>query len=123
MNKRWEDFSQAVVSGKSQADAYRIAYPHSQEWKADSVNESASKLAAKVAPRIAELRAELAAQCLWTREDSARALIEVINSPDKKTDIVSAVKELNLMHGFNAPTKHEIDHNINWPVPRPKVEG
>lgn len=53
-----EAFAQAVASGKSLAEAYRIAYPASLKWKPDSVHQSASKLMAdpKVSPRVAELR-------------------------------------------------------------------
>lgn len=111
-----EAFAQAVASGKSQSDAYRAAYPASTKWRPDSVWVNASQLAAdtKVAQRIAAIRAELAARGLWTREDSARALIGVINQPDKASDVVAAVKELNAMHGFEAPK--EIKHSGGSPV-------
>ena len=66
----------------------------------------------KVRARVNELRAQLEAgmakKQLWTREMSVRALITAyrIASPGVK---VAAVRELNLMHGFNAP----VESNVN----------
>lgn len=53
-----EKFAQAIVSGLSQSDAYRKAYPKSLKWKTESVNSNASTLASntEVAQRVAELR-------------------------------------------------------------------
>lgn len=104
-----EAFARGVANGKSQSESYRLAYPKSQAWKPESVHPKASELAANdtVAARIAEIKAELAAVCLWTREDSARALIGVIKAPDKKSDVVAAIKVLNEMEGHNAPKKVE----------------
>lgn len=119
-----EAFARAVSEGKSQSDAFRQAYPRSTAWKPSSVWERASAMMAdvKVASRVDALRAELAERGLWSREDSARTLIGVINNPDKASDIVAAVKALNEMHGYDAPQKIEHSGTINWPVPAPKVE-
>ena len=118
-----EAFARAVASGKSLSDAYRDAY-HSDRMKPATINRRASELMAhgKVTARVAELRAELAELGLWSREDSTRTLIGVINNPDKASDIVAAVKALNEMHGYDAPQKIEHSGTINWPVPAPKVE-
>jgi len=97
-------FAQEVAAGKSQADAYRIAYPRSVKWKPSSVWESASKLASKVSPRIEELRAELAAQSMWSKEQSVKVLAEIAMRAEKDADRVRAVAELNRMHGFEAET-------------------
>lgn len=106
-----ESFAQAVASGKSNADAYRTAYPKSLKWAAQTVANAAYKLMghADISARIEQIRAELAEKGIWTREQSAKALIGVVQAPDKASDIVSAVKELNAMHGYNEPTK--IDHS------------
>lgn len=106
-----EAFAQAVASGKSQSDAYRIAYPKSLKWQPDTVWKRASEMMAdgNVSGRVAAIKAELAERGLWTREDSARALIAVVQSPDKQSDVVAAVKVLNDMHGFEAPK--EIKHS------------
>lgn len=53
-----EKFALGVASGKTQADAYREAYPRSKAWKDDSVHNKASLLMrnAQVAARVAELK-------------------------------------------------------------------
>ena len=110
-----EKFAQCVASGMSQAEAYREAYPKSRQWKPEAVYSNSSTLMAdaKVSQRVAELRNELSAKALWTREDSVKALMEVLSQPDRKSDVVAAVKELNSMHGFNAPKKHSINADVN----------
>lgn len=114
LTSQQEAFAQAVASGKSQSDAYRSAYPKSLKWKPDSVWQQASKLMAdtKVSTRIDSIRAELAERGLWTRENSVNALIGVLKNPDKASDIVAAVKELNAMEGFNKPQKLDITGEV-----------
>ncbi len=53
-----EKFAMGVASGKTQADAYREAYPRSKDWKDSAVHTNASQLMAdtKVSQRVAELR-------------------------------------------------------------------
>lgn len=104
-----EAFALEVASGKSQAEAYRTAYPKSRAWKDSTVWEQASRLMAlsKVSARVAAHRTELAQRSLWAREDSVRSLVKVVRTADRPSDIVAAVKALNEMHGFNAPQKVE----------------
>ena len=109
LTPRQEAFALSVASGKSQAEAYRNAYPKSTAWKDTAVWQQASRLMAQphVASRVAEHRAELTRRSLWAREDSVRSLMGVIRDAERASDIVAAVKELNAMHGFNAPQKVE----------------
>lgn len=120
-----ERYCQEVASGKSQAAAYRIAYPKSQQWKDDSVCQVASRLSSNinVSSRIAELRAELAKESLWTRQLAVETLMGVIEAPDKQSDVIAAAKVLNEMHGYEAPKEIKHSGTIHWPVPMPKVEG
>jgi phage terminase small subunit len=113
LTPKQEAFAQAVASGMTQADAYRSAY-NSDKMKPETIQNSAYKLMqdGDITARIEELRAEVAQLHLWTREDSIRALKSVIAEPDKVSDITSAVKELNAMHGFNAPIKQEINGSM-----------
>lgn len=62
LTPRQDAFARAVAEGKSQAEAYRAAYPKSEKWKPSSVWEKASALMSnvKVSSRVAELRAEIA---------------------------------------------------------------
>lgn len=54
-----EAFVRAIASGKSQAEAYRTAYPKSRAWKVETVVQQACRLARL--PRISARLAELAA--------------------------------------------------------------
>jgi phage terminase small subunit len=113
LTPKQEAFAQAVASGMTQADAYRSAY-NADKMKPETIQNSAYKLMqdGDITARIEELRAEVAQLHLWTREDSIRALKSVIAEPDKVSDITAAVKELNAMHGFNAPIKQEINGSM-----------
>lgn len=109
LTAKQEAFAQAVADGMSQSDAYRSAYK-AEKMAASSVHVNASKLLAdtKVAQRVAELKAALASRSLWSREQSVERLIAVFTLSDRASDHVSAVRELNAMHGFNAAQKHEV---------------
>lgn len=110
LTAKQEAFAQAVSGGMNQSDAYRSVYD-AGNMKPDVVNVKASQVMAdgKVTVRVAELKAALAAKALWTREDSVYALRNIAtDSEARAAEKVSAIKELNLMHGFNAPTKLEL---------------
>lgn len=61
MTPQREKFAQLVASGKSQAEAYRTAYPRSQKWKDAVVWNKGSELVrvGEVSVRIKELQAEI----------------------------------------------------------------
>lgn len=117
-----EVFAQQIgTHGKNQFEAYQKAYPKSLEWKPNSVYREASIMASspKIAQRIQELKEMIVNSNLWTKEESVKTLKniltrtyqdesgkDVLSAQDK--DAINAVKELNVMHGFNAPTKTEL---------------
>ena len=105
LTPKQEAFCSAIASGMTQAEAYRSAY-NADKQKEQTVWSNASRLMAdsNVLARVAELKAQLEAKQLWTREQSVTALIEVMGEGSPR-DKVAAVKELNAMHGFNAPTQ------------------
>ena len=110
LTPKQEAFAQAYVETGNASEAYRRAFPRAKHWKPETVHREAHELLKnpKISTRVEALQAELAKRNLWTREQSVRALIDVINNPNKQTDVISAVKELNAMHGFNAPDKVEL---------------
>lgn len=113
LTAKQEAFAQAVADGKTQSDAYRSAYSASK--MADkTVWVKASELMAdgKVSARVGELRAALAEKQLWLREDSVRVLAKIAREDPQAphSAIVSAVKELNAMHGFNEPAQVDVNH-------------
>ncbi len=118
LTAKQEKFAQCVADGMNQSDAYRAAYS-AGAMKDTSINCNASKLLsdAKVKQRVDELRKALESKALWTREDSVLGLRAIAaGSESKAGEITAAIKELNLMHGFNAPTKLDITGNITLNV-------
>lgn len=102
-----ELFCSLRCKGKNQSDAYREAVPQSAKWKPETIWRRAHEwgVMRKVVARIEQIHEELRGKGVWTREQSALALIRVIEHPEKNADIIAAVKELNVMHGFNAPVQ------------------
>jgi hypothetical protein len=61
----------------------------------------------KVRARVDELKAQVAEKQLWSREMSVKALVQAYREGSGAVK-VSAVKELNAMHGYNEPSKLNI---------------
>ena len=115
LTDKQERFAQAIADGMNQSDAYRSAYGGGA-MKPAVINVKASQLMAngKVRVRVESLRAAIAEKHLWTREDSVRALRAVADKEEARgSEIVAAIKELNSMHGFNAPVKMDIAASIS----------
>jgi phage terminase small subunit len=105
-----EAFCKCVADGMNNSDAYRAVYKTTKST-AKSINEVASRLAndVKVLSRVKELKAKLESKQLWSREHSVKVLANIALQKDAQLSAkVSAVKELNMMHGYNEPTK--VDH-------------
>lgn len=114
LTAKQEAFAQAVASGMTQADAYRSAYDFG-EMLDKTIVEEASRIAAdrNVSARVTELKDALAEMAIWTRRDSLEALSEIASGAEARAnEKVSAIKELNAMQGFNAPTKIALSGNL-----------
>lgn len=124
LTQREETFAQGVADGLSQADAYRRACPISEKWKPGTVWTKASLMMGrdKVRQRVDQLRAELAERCLWSRMDSVETLKPIALGAEKDGDRIAAVKVLNEMHGYNAPTRTEIAGPDGGPVKVQRIE-
>lgn len=112
LTPKQERFAQLVAQGKTQAEAYRGAFEVGASTKPETTYKRACELMAKgnISGRVAELRAELSEKGLWTRERSVQALVEAYQLAEEARNghaMVAAVRELNAMHGFNAPQKHQ----------------
>ena len=115
LTNKQEAFCQAIADGKNQSDAYRFSYS-AGKMKAETVNSKAYELSKNgdVTARVKELREALANKSLWTREQSVAVLVNVIDDSESRGgDKISAVKVLNDMQGFNAPTK--LDVSMKFP--------
>ena len=112
LTAKQEAFAQGIADGLGQADAYRMAY-NSNTASDSSIYVQASNLMknSKVALRVAELKSQVADKQLWSREMSVKALVAAYREGSGAVK-VSAVKELNAMHGYNEPSKLNISGNI-----------
>jgi len=113
LTAKQEAFAQAIADGMGQADAYRMAYD-AGNMKDSTIYSKASVLMSdgKITARVAELKAQVADKQLWTREMSVKGLIQayrIAQEAKTSTGMTAAVKELNVMHGYNEPTKLSVD--------------
>ena len=117
LTNKQESFAQAIASGKTQADAYRLSY-NAENMKDASIWSKASVLMSdvKVTARVEELRSKLENKQLWTREMSVKALVGAYKDGNP-TAKIAAVKELNAMHGYNAPTRLDVTTRTLEPIP------
>ena len=110
LTQKQESFAQNIADGMTQADAYRAAYDCAPTTKPETIQKRACELMADgvISGRVEELRAQLAEKSLWSRADSVNILAEIAQDLGNKAgERVSAIKELNAMHGWN---KQVIDH-------------
>jgi multidrug efflux pump subunit AcrA (membrane-fusion protein) len=109
LTAKQEQFAQGVVNGLTQADAYRAAYDAAKMKDSVIQNKASLMMKGEVGVRVAQLQAALADKQLWTRVDSVTELADIARGAESKAaEKIAAIKELNLMHGFNAPTKIEL---------------
>ena len=116
LTAKQEAFAQGIADGLGQADAYRMAYD-AEQMKDSTVYSNASRLMndSKVIARVSELKAQVADKQLWTREMSVKGLMtayRIALEAKTSTGMTGAVKELNIMHGYNEPTKVAV--NVNF---------
>ena len=112
LTAKQETFCQGIADGLGQADSYRAAYD-AEGMKDNVIYARASELMknGKVTDRIKELRSEVQEKQLWSREMSVKALVQAYREGSGAVK-VSAVKELNAMHGYNEPSKLNISGNM-----------
>jgi hypothetical protein len=108
LTAKQEAFCQGIADGLGQADSYRAAYD-AEGMKDNVIYARASELMknGKVTDRIKGLRSEVQDKQLWSREMSVKALVQAYREGSGAVK-VSAVKELNAMHGYNEPSKLNI---------------
>lgn len=114
LTAKQENFAQAIASGMTQADAYRTAYDCENSSDPVILNEASLLMKSHdISMRVKELKEQVAMAAIWSRLDSVETLAEIARGVEARAnEKVAAIKELNSMHGFNAPTKHEVTGNI-----------
>jgi phage terminase small subunit len=125
LTARQEKFCQGIADGLNQTDAYRTAY-NAVNISNKSLWERASRLAAKskVEARINELKESLTKKYLWTREMSTQILGSIalkVSAFDNNR--IAAIRELNLMNGFNAANGDLDSYVLPVRIIREPVDG
>lgn len=126
LTDKQELFLQYLIQGLSQRQAYRKAYPKSLKWKDKSVDTRASQLLKthKVLIRYQELQKEKAEdrrqKNLWNYEEAVKGLGWIMGQAQKdikergfrqanSTAFISALKELNELHGLGEQREIKIE--------------
>lgn len=77
-NARYEKYVQNLISGMSQRQAYRDAFPKSKNWKDETVDSKASVLfSGKVLARYEEIQTEQKNDALLTRWEKRKILADM----------------------------------------------
>lgn len=94
LTAKQEKFVQNIITGMTQADAYRNSY-NAKKMTDKQIWEEASKLMAKpkVAQRVQELRAEMANESIMSAKERLEFLTRVIKGEENDKDY--AVADLN----------------------------
>ena len=108
LTPKQELFVQGIISGLSQRQAYRQAFPNSKKWKDSTVDSNASRLLqnSKVLARYRELLKQFSNMSLWSREQAFNEY-EWLKNKAKSEIIESGLKPSNFnaflsaLHGMN----------------------
>lgn len=105
LTAKQEAFALGVVEGKTQAEAYREAYPASRSWKAEAVWVQASQLMAdpKVSVRVEELRANLAKRNEVTQDslvEMVQKAYRIAEEQERAGEMTQAALALAKITGF-----------------------
>lgn len=103
-----EAFCRAMAGGKSQAEAYRTAYPKSRSWKGETVVQQASRLARspRISARLAELAATVEKEFAVETADLLREAARIAFSDARR--IMTADGKLLLPHELDDDTARAV---------------
>lgn len=113
LTPKQEQFAQSIVSGMSQADAYRSAY--STKRMADkTIWENASRLMAdsKVKARVQELRDKIATEAVMSAQERLEWLSEAIQS--EGVAINDKLKAIDIMNKMQGEYTQKVQANISY---------
>ncbi|MBQ7252146.1 MAG: hypothetical protein IJS32_06045 [Kiritimatiellae bacterium] len=116
-NPRHEAFAVAIVSGKTQAAAYRETFPRAAGWKQTTLYARGCELAARpdVAARIRHLQKEAASRAVLTARELQETLSRQVRAAEGRGDwrgVVAAGKLLADVMGYCAPVREEVTARV-----------
>jgi hypothetical protein len=115
-NVRHETFAQEIALGKSQRQAYKVAFPKSVNWKDETVDPKASALAKndKVLTRVQELQAEATSKTIKTAIQRKEWLSSIMD--DETEDISIKLKACDLLNKMDGEYTTKIEADVNSEV-------
>lgn len=111
-NDSHEIFCQEILSGKTNRDAYKIAYPNARSWKDSSVDVAASKLyhTDEVKGRLEELKQQNLNSIILSREERMMILSDLIRDVD--LSIKSRLDSIDILNKMTSEYTKKIEANI-----------
>jgi phage terminase small subunit len=112
LTAKQELFVQNIITGMSQADAYRNAYT-CNKMSDKTIHEAASRLMSdsKVLARVNELRSQIDTRAVMSAQERLEWLTDRIN--DDEVDINAKLKAIDIMNKMQGEYVQKIDGNIN----------
>ena len=119
LTEKQERFVQGIIEGKSQADAYRAAYPNQRNTD-KTTHENASRLMnnPKIVARLTEIRSQVMKSTIMSAQERMQWLTNLINNAEEGTnEKLKAIDIMNKMQGeyvqkVEADVKSEFTINI-----------
>lgn len=115
-NPKHEAFIQAIMQGKSQRQAYIIAYPNAAKWKPESVDAKASLLFNddKVQIRYNELQKIALSKAIMSREERMLTLSDIALDPTMPPK--SRMQAIDILNKMDGDYVKKVEATITRPV-------
>lgn len=115
-NPKHEAFIQAIMQGKSQRQAYIVAYPNAAKWKPESVDAKASLLFNddKVQIRYNELQKIALSKAIMSREERMLTLSDIALDPTMPPK--SRMQAIDILNKMDGDYVKKVEATITRPV-------
>ncbi len=112
-NIQYERYTQCVISGMTQAAAYREAYPRAKKWTDKTVYSKAWKLhhMPEIQERIKELQAEAAAAAVMDRQERLETLTAIAR--DEHMHPKQRMQAIDILNKMDAVYVQRVEANVH----------
>jgi hypothetical protein len=120
LTEKQAEFARQIVAGKTQGEAYTLAYLPPDGSKPETVAHLASRVARRpaVAAEIARIRSKIDRRVLVPINERLKLLAEIFTDPvTKSTDRTQAILAYSKISGDQAPDRQELSGPGGGPIP------
>lgn len=112
-NIQYERYTQCVISGMTQAAAYREAYPRAKKWTDKAVYSKAWKLhhMPEIQERIKELQDEAAAAAIMDRQERLETLTAIAR--DEHMHPKQRMQAIDILNKMDAVYVQRVDASVH----------